>query len=150
MIIDTIENLSFYEQLLPGIGAGWLQFQKLKEITDNKYEFNGGYFMLQKGKTKPLSEGTFEAHKKYADVQIVLEGCEEIAWMPVSQLSAVSSYDDKKDVIRLNGSRMHHMTVTAGMFYIVFPDDGHKAVSHTDAVHDFTKCVMKIRIMNRN
>ena len=35
-----------------------------------------------------------------------------------------------------------------GMFYIAFPHDGHKPVSHTDEPHSFTKIVMKIPVMN--
>lgn len=45
-----------------------------------RYEFDGGYFMVQKGTTRPLEEGTFEAHRRYIDVQIVVEGSEELAW----------------------------------------------------------------------
>ena len=37
-----------------------------------RFEFPGGFLMLQAGDTKPMSEGDFEAHIKYLDIQGVL------------------------------------------------------------------------------
>lgn len=146
MIIDKTENLLFYEKLLPNLKNGWQELLKLEEWKEGKYVFEGGYFMIQTGKTKPLMEGTFEAHRKYADVQIMLKGCEEMAWSAVSDMKTVIPYDEEKDAERLDGERIHHMLISEGMFYIAFPKDGHKAVSHREEEHTFTKCVMKIRI----
>lgn len=44
-----------------------------------------------------MDEGTFEAHRRYIDVQIVAEGCEELAWADVSDLKTVIPYDKDKD-----------------------------------------------------
>lgn len=35
--------------------------------------------MVQKGMARPVSEGTYEAHRNYIDVQIIFEGSEEMA-----------------------------------------------------------------------
>ena len=76
------------------------------------------------------------------------EGCEELAWADVSDLKTVIPYDKDKDAERLEGDTGNHIRVDKGMFYIVFPHDGHKPVSHTDEPHSFTKIVMKIPVMN--
>ncbi|KIR01447.1 hypothetical protein P261_00261 [Lachnospiraceae bacterium TWA4] len=82
--------------------------------------------------------------EKYMDVQIVLEGCEEMAWAPLSELKEAIPYDELKDAARYDGERTHHMLITEGMFYVAFPEDGHKAISHIDTPHTYKKCVMKV------
>ena len=100
--------------------------------------------MVQKGETKPLDEGTFEAHRKYIDVQIILEGSEEVAWKPAAELTSVIPYDPAKDAERFDGPKDHVFLISAGMFYAAFPEDGHKPVSHTKEKQSFTKIVMKL------
>ena len=101
---------------------------------------------MQRGETKPLSEGTFESHQKYIDVQILLEGQEEMAWMELDNLTEAIPYDEEKDAARWNGECTHHMLITKDMFYIAYPHDGHKAVSHVDEKNSFTKIILKLPV----
>lgn len=144
MIVDSIENILFYEKMLPNVAAGMKKVKELKTLETGKYEFEGGYFMIQKGETKPMDEGTYEAHRKYIDVQIVVEGSEEVAWSPLDKLTSAIPYDPQKDAERLDGPKEHILSVTAGMFYAAYPKDGHKPVSHTSEKQSFTKIVMKL------
>ncbi len=147
MIIDKLDNIMFYEPMVKNLNKGLQAVNALKILEEDKYQFEGGYFMVQKGETKPLSEGTFEAHRKYVDVQIVMEGSEEVAFADISDLETVVSYDPDKDCERLSGDRSHHILISKGMFYMAFPHDGHKPVSHTDEKHCFTKIVMKLPVL---
>ena len=106
----------------------------------------GGFLLVQEGTTMPLEEGTFEAHRKFIDVQFVIEGCEEIAWQEYDELSCAIAYDETTDKERLDGSRAHHMLVSEGMFWAAFPRDGHKAISHVDEPHSYRKVVMKLPV----
>ena len=78
MIIDRIKNIEYYETILPGLKNGLNTLRQLPSQEVGRYEFEGGFLMIQEGTTKPMSEGTFEAHRKYVDVQIMLQGCEEL------------------------------------------------------------------------
>lgn len=147
MIIDKFENIRFYGCMLKHLENGLEAVAALKNREPGRYEFEGGYFMVQKGVTKPMEEGTFEAHRKYIDVQIVLEGSEEVAWKEITDLTPAIEYDPQKDVERLQGSFDHVLKVTEGMFYAAFPHDGHKPVSHTDQPQEYTKIVMKLPVM---
>lgn len=144
MIIDSIENIFMYEPILKNLRSGVEAVNALRDREPGRYEFDGGYFMVQKGQTRPMTEGTFEAHRKYVDVQIVLEGSEEIAWNDIDSLSMAVPYDSEKDAQRYSGSFDHTMVISEGMFYVAFPHDGHKAVSHTDTPREYTKVVMKL------
>lgn len=146
MIIDKIEHIMLYEPLLKNLKNGVEAIRSLTELEIGRYEFDGGFFLIQKGSTKPLDEGTFEAHRKYVDVQILLEGSEELAWSDVQDLKTELAYDSVKDAERLSGNFEHVICISKGMFYAVFPHDGHKPVSHTKEQRTFTKIVMKLPV----
>lgn len=146
MIIDKLDNILEYESLLQGIKNGMQAIKALKSYDVGRYEFDGGFYMIQKGMTRPISEGTFEAHRKYIDVQIVIEGAEEVAWNSLDDLSECVPYNAEKDNARYQGSHDHVMKITAGMFYAAFPKDGHQPVCHTIEPMIFTKIVMKLPV----
>lgn len=146
MIIDKIENIMQYEPLLKNLKKGMDAIHALKGLELGRYEFDGGYFMVQKGVTKPMQEGTFEAHRKYVDVQIIVEGSEELAWNDLKDLTTAIPYNPEKDQERYTGPFEHVIKITAGMFYAAFPNDGHKAVSHTKEQQSFTKIVLKLPV----
>ena len=116
MIIDHIKHISFYEPMAAGITEAWNAIQA----------------MLQE--------------KGDIDVQILLEGQEEMAWMELDNLTEAIPYDEEKDAARWNGERTHHMLITKDMFYIAYPHDGHKAVSHVDEKNTFTKIILKLPV----
>lgn len=144
MIIDSIDNIMKYEVLLPSLKAGMEAVRGLTELETGRYEFPGGYFMVQKGATRPILEGTFEAHRKYIDVQILMEGSEEVAWEDIRNLVTVVPYNQEKDAGRFTGNREHVMKITKGMFYAAFPWDGHQSVAHTKEEQRFVKIVLKL------
>lgn len=144
MIIDRIENIMNYAPLLPNLKNGIEKIQNLSGLTPARYEFNGGFFMIQKGVTRPILEGSFESHRKYIDVQILVEGSEEVAWEDIRKLKVIVPYDSEKDAQRLAGHHEHVIKITPGIFFAAFPWDGHQPVSHTMEMQSFTKIVMKL------
>ncbi len=146
MIVDSVKNIMQYAPLVNNLKQGMDKVNSLKSYEEGRYEFEGGFFMIQKGTTKPMSEGTFEAHRKYVDVQIIVEGSEETAWDDIENLREAVPYNPDKDAIRYDGDREHVMKFTKGMFYIAFPHDAHKPVSHLKEQQSFTKIVMKLPV----
>lgn len=146
MIIDKIDNILFYKKILPNLESAIDILKQIKSFEECRNNFYGGYYMIQKGKTKPMYEGNFEVHRKYIDLQIIVEGSEEIAWSDIKDLESVVDYDNLRDVERLDGNKQNHMLISKNMFYIAFPHDAHKAVSHTKESHSYTKIVIKLEI----
>jgi len=146
MIIDTIENLTYYEAINNKLGNGLNKLTEVEINYDKRFTFDGGFLFFQTGTTSPMDEGTFEAHKKYIDVQIVLEGSEYVAWTPIDQLTNVTEYNSEKDVVRLNGEPETIMQIKKGIGYICLPHDGHKALKYIDEVTEYKKAVIKIEI----
>ena len=147
MIIDKFDNIRFYSCMLNNLENGLQAVEALRNPEAGRYEFDGGFFLVQKGETKPMSEGTFEAHRKYADVQIVLEGSEEIAWADLGDLKEDGEYNGDNDKAAYTGAEDNVMRITAGVCYIAFLHDGHKAVRHTARPQSYSKIVMKLPVV---
>lgn len=146
MVVDKLENIMFYDSLVHNLKNGMEAIKNWKDMEVGKYQFEGGYFMLQKGQTKPLFEGTYEAHRNYVDVQIILEGCEEVGWASMDDVETAVEYNPEKDVERLSGEFKTHMLIPAGNFYMAFPHDAHKPGAHSGEQHEYTKIVMKLPV----
>ncbi|MGL5433949.1 MAG: YhcH/YjgK/YiaL family protein [Lachnospiraceae bacterium] len=146
MIVDKLENIMFYNNMVNHLETAMEAIKNWRELDIGKYPFEGGFFMIQKGQTKFIEEGTFEAHRKYLDIQIVVEGSEEVAWADIGDLSVEIPYNEEKDAERLNGPKDHTMLITEGMFYIAFPHDAHKPISHTKKEQHYTKIVIKLPV----
>ncbi|PAF37557.1 hypothetical protein CHH58_12165 [Terribacillus saccharophilus] len=146
MIFDIIENLNKYVSLNPKIGNGLEKLNEVEIDYNKRFDFDGGYLFFQEGTTTHIDKGTFEAHRNYIDIQIVMDGSEYIAWAPTAQLVVDVVYNAEKDVVRLEGSPKTTMKINKGMAYICLPHDGHKALKYIDKATTYKKAVIKIEI----
>ncbi|MEX2805102.1 YhcH/YjgK/YiaL family protein [Streptococcus sp. H31] len=151
MIIDRAERLEYYQPILPKIKDALAVLEAHKDDWEAgvSYSFSGGRLFFQKGRTKPLELSQFEAHRKFIDVQFVLEGAEYVALEDLTELSIALPYQQEKDVEKYEGSVRHYMKITEGMAYVCFPWDAHRAVFHTDEELTFTKAVVKLAVEER-
>ena len=148
MIIDRLENLNCYKAVLPGIEEGMKAVEALgADPAVGRYEFEGGYFMIQAGETVPIERGDYEAHRKYIDVQIILQGREEIAWADLGTLKTTEAYNEQKDKEMLGGEAEYTAMINAGTFWVALPQDAHKACKHTAAPSTYKKVVMKLPVV---
>jgi YhcH/YjgK/YiaL family protein len=147
MIVDQIENIKMYSPLLNYLEEGLEAISsQMTKLETGRYEFEHGFYLVQKGDTKPMAEGFYEAHRKYVDVQIIIEGSEEVAWLNLKGLTEDVPYNAEKDVAFYTGNTSHAMYFSKGMFYIAFPHDGHRPVRHTEKQQSFTKIVLKLPV----
>ena len=147
MIIDKLENIQFYAPILPNLKEGIKAISDLKKkgaVAPGRYDFEGGFFKVENGSTKLFTEGTYEAHKQYIDVQIIEDGSEEIAWDTLEQLTETVPYDEEKDAARYTGDFSHQMKITKGMFWAAFPWDGHRPGAHSKEEQQYTKIILKL------
>ena len=147
MIIDRLENIGTYKPLLKGLDEGLAAVKALGEDPAvGRYEFEGGYFMIQEGETKEIADGDFEGHRKYIDVQIILKGQEVVAWAEIAGLKVSEEYDDAKDKIMFAGEPTQCNTITENVVWVAFPQDGHKACRHIGESTHYKKVVMKLPV----
>ena len=98
---------------------------------------------------QPIGENTvMEAHRRFIDVQIVLEGCERM-YVPTNIVPSVKTpYNDATDVEFYSMAPMESLTslcVPAGYFAIFFAGEIHApSNSATDAPTPIRKLVGKV------
>ncbi|WP_181995500.1 YhcH/YjgK/YiaL family protein [Clostridium sp. AM58-1XD] len=144
MIIDFIRNRSWYEEDRPLLKTVFDFAEKIKGNDPGRYECGDLYAMVQKGITKPSEEGSLEAHHDYIDLQYVVSGQEIMEWKNTEDLIQETPYDEKKDIVFFKGTGMPAV-IEPGMFYLVFPQDGHKPCVHMERPSEYKKVVVKIR-----
>ncbi len=147
MIIDSLEHCCYYQRSVPEL---WdvLRFAERAQrdnLPPGEYKLGKNFAFVQEGNTRSLEDADFEAHNKYIDVQILLEGSEVLEYAKKDELTLKVPYNEKEDVEWLDGEgdRIH---VKAGMFYLLYPNDGHKPCCHDKFPVHYRKIVVKIKI----
>lgn len=149
MVIDNIKNADKYFGLGIGIKKA-LQFikeNKFDSLNDGKYEIDGAevYAMISRYESKPMEKGSWEAHRKYIDVQYVAGGIEKMGYAPLEKLTVSQEYKEEKDIMRLTGSG-DFLTAKEGTFAIFYPTDGHMPGMAFDKQQNVLKVVVKVLV----
>ena len=82
------------------------------------------FFFVQSYVTRPRDQGVWESHRKYIDVQLVVEGVERIGWAPAPLLSVTQPYNPEEDVTLYTGDG-DFIVARPGTFLVLWPEDGH-------------------------
>ena len=91
-----------------------------------RIELGRGVFALEQAyRSKPRSEGFYESHRKYIDVQVIFEGEE---WMEVVDLDRPSvkhRYDPQRDLVVYEDVSGSLLRLQPGQAAIFYPSDVH-------------------------
>ena len=85
MIVDKQKNIHIYEKIIPQIKEIIPVLEQAKNMEVGTYTYPWGKAMIQEGKTRHLGEGEFESHKKYIDIQCMLEGEELMEYANINE-----------------------------------------------------------------
>lgn len=130
MVIDKIENLKKYSSLIKDTDkiAAYLQSADMNTIEAGKYPLPKTDCMvqIQRYTTKLPGEGHWESHRRYMDIQCMMQGRESVGWIPAEALVSDGGYQAEKDVelYRTNQNGCH-FTLSEGWFALFLPEDGH-------------------------
>ncbi len=150
MIIDTLQNASKYNSVHPLFAKAfeYIQTTNLDTIETGKYEIDGddlrAIFSNKTGMTAEASVAKFECHDKHIDIQLCINGTEQIGWKPREKCNNENGgYNPEKDVQLYNEKPDMYFQLTDGQFVIFFPEDVH-APMIGDA--EIKKLVIKVKI----
>jgi len=104
---------------------------------------------VQDYNSKPESEGKFEAHKKFVDIQFIVEGEEQIGVGNLDDFEENTEYDGERDIIFLTqkeGAKVEFKKVIAGEYMILTPKDVHMPSIAVDSPSFVKKVVLKVII----
>jgi YhcH/YjgK/YiaL family protein len=151
MIFDQLDQLREYGTLSHGIPAAidYLLHTDFTQVTEGRYELDGDrlFAIVQRYNTKPVAEARWEAHRRYIDVQHLLEGEEQMGhFLCRPGLAVEQPYDEAKDVVFYKGQGAF-FRMLEGDTAIFLPQDVHApCLAVDDKPIEVRKVVVKCRM----
>jgi len=146
--INSSDKFSSYlpesvKQLLFKLGNG-----EFTALGQGRHEYDGEiiYISADNYTTQPASERKYEFHRRYADLQVVLEG-EELIYLSDSsilnlQIEAAANSNDCWFVENIPDQSS--LLLSAGTFLLILPETLHKPCCQTGKPGKVKKLVFKI------
>ncbi len=149
MIIDHIKNASLYFGVHERLAAGlrWLQAQDAAKLAAGRHELDGSnlFVLVSEYDTKPRDQGKWEAHKRYFDIQYLIEGRESIGYAELGGCK-LGTYDEAKDLQPIAEAPGDFLTLRPGIFMILAPQDAHMPGLAADLPQRVKKAVVKVLV----
>ncbi|MEO9022834.1 MAG: YhcH/YjgK/YiaL family protein [Ginsengibacter sp.] len=150
MIIDNMVNAAKYYCIHPLFAKAFEHIQSLNTDTleTGNYEIDGESLRAivsdKPGKTVSESKAKFECHNKHIDIQLCLNGKEQIGWKPRQSCTQIKEdYNEGKDVAFYNDEPDMYFQLTNNQFAIFFPEDVHAPMIGEGNIK---KMVIKVKI----
>lgn len=148
MILDTVANWKRYSWPSARFETAFKFLEHMQEgLRDGRITLDdeGTYCSIQTYETKPRETVKFEAHRKYADIQILLEGTESLLWAPLEGLAAIDPYDHQRDMAKYALTPdATDVVLTPGQFCVLFPQDAHTPSIERGEKSTVRKIVVKV------
>lgn len=148
MISDILDNADRYRVLHSNFAKAF-QFLKrddLSTLAEGKYDIDGDsvFAIVAKDQGRDKDEAQLEIHNKYIDIQMVLEGIDEMGWKARSACTnMVDEYNAENDIQFIADSPTSWVATPPGHFAIFFPEDAHLPLIAKGLIH---KVIVKIAV----
>lgn len=94
------------------------------------------------GKTREIAR--LECHRRYIDIQLVLDGTDEMGWKPLADChNPVGDYSGEKDIQFFHDAPASWIATPPDHFCIFFPEDAHAPLVSTGPVR---KVIFKVAV----
>ena len=149
MIYGTLEHISQYEGILPGVlqGLRFLAETDFSAMADGRHDIDGDnlFFLLQSYDSK-LENETPEAHRQYIDIQYLISGKELVGVAPLSAMQEEVEARPDGDIWFYRGP-VDQVLLTGSRFLVLWPEDAHAPCIAVDGEPvSCRKCVVKVRV----
>lgn len=126
----------------------FLSEQDLLKLELGRYELEGADLFVNVDEyiSRNEEDVLFEAHRKYADIQVVVSGQERIGILPLDSTTVAIPYDEENDIVFLTASAENYRIAEPGKFFLFFPDDAHRPTVKFKENIQVRKVVVKVRI----
>ncbi len=119
--------LAYVGELLDPKSAAHRRIKEMAAGSTERIELAGGAFVIEQiyqARLRP--EVFFESHRKYIDVQVIVEGVERMEVEDISRLTVSQPYLEERDLIKYaDTAASSHLAMPAGNVAVFFPVDGH-------------------------
>lgn len=148
VILDTLANSARYAGMHAGFDRAfqYLSTTDLAALAPGRHEIDGDrlYVLVNHQDGRGEDGARLEAHRRYIDIQLTLEGDEFIGWMPIARCASPDgAFDESKDVGFFEDRPTTWVAVPPGSFAIFFPHDAHAPLAGRGLLK---KAVVKIAV----
>ena len=147
MIFDTLENIKNYE----GLGRVYTALKFLADTDFSKVELgrcelqgDDIFYMVQSYETDP-DKTISEAHKKYIDIQFMVDGEEIIGVAPISCEKTETEAKPENDVWFYD-CKTEPLTLFKNSFMVLYPNDLHCPGVAVNSAITCHKVVVKVKV----
>lgn len=147
MILDSLKNAAQYYSLHPRFKTvfDYIASHDLVAMECGRHDIDGDniFVNIQELDLKDTKAARLELHRKYIDIQLLLDGPDEIfGWSEkLDCLKPEAEFDVEKDVQFFTDVPQCFYSVKKGQFSILYPEDGHAPMLGEGHVK---KCIFKI------
>lgn len=130
MILDSIQNAERYYALHPHFKRvfDYLRSTDVKALEEGRHDIDGDNLFVNVSslELRPLDAAHLEAHNRYIDIQVVIEGEEHFGWSERKDCTMPEdAFDEERDIIFYGDKPQTFYKVRAGQFTILYPEDAH-------------------------
>lgn len=130
MIFDTLANSGRYTALHPLFPRAFefLRSTDLQKLAPGRYPIDGERLIaiVEATAGRGRNRAKLECHRKYIDIQLVLEGTDEMGWKPVLDChDPLADYSTEKDIQFFGDAPASWIATPPGAYCIFFPEDAH-------------------------
>ncbi len=118
-------------------------------LEKGRYEVDGTdlFAIIDEYVTKNETDTRLEAHCRYADIQYIISGEEQMGIVSLDKTTETVPYNEEKDICFLESEHESFMSATPDRYFIFFPDDAHRPSLKAGENTPVKKVVMKVRIL---
>jgi biofilm protein TabA len=127
MIYDVLSNFHNYIAIHPlfSVVSDFINSHDLSAVEIGRTTIAQGVFaVVNEYATDRIENKFIECHKRHIDIQIVLDGIEQVGICNKNECKIIEEYNEEKDLEKLEG-KTDLITLKNGCFAIFFPQDGH-------------------------
>lgn len=146
--IDVIDTLVDKEPVLSYVSK-FIKENDLNTLSTGSYEIDGKkvYVNIDEYETCPYAERNYEAHEKYVDVQMIIQGKESIYIDDKKDLEIKTEYSDEKDIaFYKDGNNGQNVELAEKEFLVIYPSEAHKPCVMLEEKCRVKKAVFKIKL----
>ena len=148
MIFSTLSQSDRYAVLHPLFPRvfDYIRNTDLLALAPGRYPIVGDdlFVIVESVPGRTRAEAKLECHRRYIDIQLVLEGTDEMGWKALADcVDPVSDYSEEKDIRFFHDAPASWIATPPGAFCIFFPEDAHAPLVSTGQIR---KVIFKVAL----
>ena len=148
MILDALAEWPRYATVHPDLPKAFefLQRGGLASLEPGRHGIEGDrvYVLIDDRAGRGREGARLESHRAYIDLQLTVDGNEEIGWRPLAGCSQrAGDFDEVRDIVFYDDRPEAWLPLPPGHFAIFFPADAHAPLGGRGALK---KAIVKIAV----